>query len=111
MAEWDPEEPLVIATLAHQLTVSERTLYRAFHDWAKMGPLDYFQVHRLHMFRQQLLRGNGGAGAVSRAASAAGFDHLSRLAGKYKEHFGELPSETLKRRVERPTQSRQAAKH
>ena len=94
---WDsPSVPV----LAKCLNVSERTLYRAFDQWVGVGPHTFFTLRRLHGFRSQLLAEPPLRGLIARVAQAHGFDELSRLARAYKRHFGELPSQTLARRLE-----------
>ncbi len=46
------------------------------------------------------------SGAVTRAATDTGFNHLGRLAGDYRKLFGETPSETLHRWEERELRDR-----
>lgn len=52
---------------------------------------------RLERFRTSLLAAEPHV-SVADAAFAAGFGHLGRAAAAYREHYGEAPSETLRRR-------------
>lgn len=90
--------PLPACELSRRVGVSERTLYRSFKEWVGMSPREYMRIHKLHCFRSRLLEENGGKGAISRAASDAGFDQFGRLAGIYKAHFGEEPRKTMNRK-------------
>ncbi len=98
VAPCDGHELPPVPALARRLHVSERTLYRAFDVWAGMGPHEYFLTHRLHAFRRRLLTTQKSRGLITDAAVASGFTHFSRLAERYRKHFGELPRETVKRR-------------
>ena len=96
-ANLDYDETWTAATMAACISVSERTLYRAFKTWANVGPSRYFTLQKLHNFRKYLLSGDTSRGAITRAASASGFDHFGRLSVDYKKLFGEMPSESLQR--------------
>ena len=88
--------PPRVSSMAAMLGVSKRTLYYAFHQVLGLGPSRYFQVLRLHAFREKLLRHSVGQGPIARYAMEMGFGQLGRLAGRYRHHFGESPSDTLR---------------
>ena len=88
---------LPVAGLARELAVSERALYRAFQQCLGMGPAELEQLRRLHDFRTRLVARGPGRGRIAEAAAECGFHHLGRLSGLYRAHFGELPTETLRR--------------
>lgn len=71
-----------------------RTVQKYFHEIYGMGPTEYFRIRRLNLARTDLLTG---AGKVIEVAQQRKFPHLGRFAGRYKKHFGESPSSTLKR--------------
>ena len=96
---------LSIPELARELAVSERNLYRAFQACLGMGPREVEQLRRLHEFRARLTRGPGRT-RVAEAAAEAHFTHLGRLSRLYRAHFGERPSETLRRHVSGKAQLR-----
>jgi len=88
-------EPLSMASLTAASGVSVSTLTRAFRHHHDMGPIAYVRRQRLIRARNELVRAEATTGAVTRAALACGFAHLSRFAKAYADLFGELPSETL----------------
>jgi AraC family ethanolamine operon transcriptional activator len=88
-----------VGEIAEELDVSERTLYNAFRHWLGVGPYEYYLTRKLHVFRNELMSGPTFPGKVTRAAFAAGFNHLGQLGQVYRRHFGETPSQTLKRRA------------
>ncbi len=90
-------EKLGVSDMASALAVPMRSLQRAFTTWTGMSPGRYFSLCRLHEFRKLLGEVGPISGAVTRAATDAGFDHLGRLARDYRELFGETPSESLYR--------------
>ena len=94
------DEVLLIPDVAESLRVSERTLQRVFRAWVGVGPLRYFTLRRMHVFRRRLLGGRRGRGAIGEAAAATGFTHAGRLSRDYKALFGESPRETLRRKGE-----------
>lgn len=97
LTKLDSGEVWTVATMAAGISVSERTLYRAFQTWANVGPNRYFALQKIYDFRKRLLSGDVTRGAVTRAAIASGFDHFGRLSMDYKKLFGETPNKTLQR--------------
>ena len=96
--EGSPNMSPKIAELAHDLDVSERTLRNAFADYCDMSPHKYLTLIRLNHARR-LLRENGPTEiTVGAVATELGFWEFGRFAGKYRQVFGELPSETLRRK-------------
>jgi len=97
MAEHDPAQKLDIGCMAGHLGASPRTLYRAFTRYLGIGPYEYFTLLRFHTFRRMIRDGDRCHGAITAAASRAGFLHLGRFAKLYQRHYGELPRESLQR--------------
>jgi len=78
--------------------VSIRTLQRSFSEYFQMSPFDYIKARRLNSARQALVAGEASlGGSVTRIAVENGFTHLGRFSVGYREHFDELPRETLAR--------------
>ena len=61
------------------------------------SPRDYLIACRLELARTRLLAGGEGH-TVTRIALDCGFTDMAVFARKYRVHFGERPSETLRRR-------------
>jgi AraC family ethanolamine operon transcriptional activator len=78
--------------------VSERTLEYAFQEVIGMSPMAYLTRLRLHRVRQVLRMAPHGSTTVSTEALNWGFWHLGDFSRAYKNCFGELPSETLRRK-------------
>ena len=85
---------LSIEDIASVAGVSASALREAFGRYRKSSPLRFVQNVRLHAARLSLTKG---AGTVSTVAFDAGFAHLGRFSRLYRQRFGELPSETLKK--------------
>jgi len=77
--------------------VSLRTLQRAFLAYFQMSPAVYIKARRLNAARQALVAADSSTDQVARIAVANGCTHLGRFSVDYREHFGELPRETLAR--------------
>jgi AraC-like DNA-binding protein len=77
---------------------SERTLRRGFNERFGVSPKNYLQAQRLIGARRDL-RSSGRGTTVSDIANRWGFWHMGQFAADYKRQFGELPSETLQRRL------------
>ena len=76
--------------------VSERTLREAFVTEYDLSPLQYFRFWALEEAHRQLICNQHNPGTVTEIATGLGFDHLGRFAGRYKQIYGETPSETLR---------------
>jgi AraC-like DNA-binding protein len=93
------DEALSVADLAKQLCVPERTLRTAFQRCYGLSPIEYLRVSRLHQARRLLLGNCPDATTVTQIAFGLGFWDLGRFAGSYRQLFGELPSESLRKSV------------
>jgi transcriptional regulator GlxA family with amidase domain len=90
---------LYVTDLCKVAGVSERTLEYAFKETMGLGPVTYLKRLRLHRVRQALLAASQGSTTVSAEALNWGFWHFGEFSRDYKECFGELPSETLRRKA------------
>jgi AraC family ethanolamine operon transcriptional activator len=78
--------------------VTERSLQRGFQDVVGTTPKAYIQAQRLTNVRRQLRGADPSRTRVADVANEWGFWHLGQFAADYRRHFGERPSETLRRR-------------
>ena len=90
---------LYVTDLCRAARVSERTLEYAFKEIMGLTPTAYLTRLRLHRVRQALLAAAPGSITVSTAALDWGFWHFGEFSRAYKACFGELPSDTLRRRT------------
>ncbi len=91
------DEPVQITDLCRAAGVSERTLQYAFKQVMGLSPRDYLVRVRLHRVRQALLAASQRTSTVSVEALKCGFWHFGEFSRAYKDCFGELPSQTLRR--------------
>jgi AraC family transcriptional regulator, ethanolamine operon transcriptional activator len=91
-----PGDVISVGDLCRIAKASERTLHYAFTERFGMAPAHYMKVHRLNGARNDLCREP--PMKVSDAANNWGFWHLGQFAKDYENLFGELPSDTLRRR-------------
>jgi AraC-like DNA-binding protein len=91
-------ELLTMSDLCDAVGVAERSLQQVCHDFVGMRPMEYVRMRRLSQVRAVLLAADPLTTTVSRVASWHGFWELGRFSGAYRRRFGELPSETLRRR-------------
>ena len=89
---------LYVTDLCVATGVSERTLEYAFQEVMGMSPIAYLTRLRLHRVRQALRMATRGSTTVSAEALNWGFWHFGDFSRAYKDCFGELPSETLRRK-------------
>jgi len=92
------EDRLCVTDLCVATGVSERTLQYAFQEVMGMSPLAYLTRLRLHRVRKALRMGTYGSTTVSTEALRWGFWHFGDFSRAYKDCFGELPSESLRRK-------------
>jgi AraC family ethanolamine operon transcriptional activator len=92
------EERVYVTDLCRAAAVSERALEYAFKDVMGLTPLAYLTRLRLHRVRQALLFATHGTTTVSAVALDWGFWHFGDFSRAYKDCFGELPSDTLRRK-------------
>jgi AraC-like DNA-binding protein len=86
--------------LARLSNVSVRTLYDRFKKVKGMSPSAYIKARKLRRIYQHIQTATNKVRNVTEVALEYGFSHLGRFSSEYKLLFGELPSETLRRRSE-----------
>jgi AraC family ethanolamine operon transcriptional activator len=92
------DDPLYVSDLCRVAGVSERTLEYAFKEVLGLTPVTYLIRLRLHRVRRALLASTQGSTTVSTEALNWGFWHFGEFSRAYKDCFGELPSDTLRRK-------------
>jgi len=90
---------LYVTDLCKAAGVSERTLEYAFKEVMGLTPVAYLVRLRLHRVRQALLAAPCASTTVSAEALNWGFWHFGEFTRAYKDCFGELPSDTLRRKA------------
>lgn len=85
-----------VADIAQACDVGVRALSRGFEKHFNTSPQQYMIQHRLERVRHELVQG-GTMSTVTDVAFKWGFLHLGTFAARYRQCFGELPSETLRR--------------
>lgn len=91
------DEPLYVTELCTVVGASERSLEYAFKAVMGLTPKAYLARLRLHRVREALLQARPGATTVAIEALNWGFWHFGEFSRAYKNCFGELPSQTLRR--------------
>ena len=90
-------EKRAIPELAQALGIARRTLEQVFRDYVGLPPARYVAMLRLNAMRRELLQASEDNLRVAELAARYGVVHLGRFAGDYRQMFGELPSQTLRR--------------
>lgn len=91
------KEEIDVEELAQTGNVSVRTVYNQFSKHFGLTPRLYMKNAKLKSLREELV-GNPKVRNVTEIALDYGFTHLGRFSSDYRKMFGELPSETFKRR-------------
>ncbi len=94
------QEQIRIGDLVQAAVTSERTLYRAFMEFLGESPQNYVRRLRLHRIRKDLASDREARCSVALIANQWCIDQSGRLSAWYRELFGELPSQTHKRRLQ-----------
>jgi AraC-like DNA-binding protein len=92
------DERVYVTDLCRGAAVSERALEYAFKEVMGLTPVAYLTRLRLHRVRQALLAATQGTTTVSAVALDWGFWHFGEFSRAYRDCFGELPSDTLRRK-------------
>jgi transcriptional regulator GlxA family with amidase domain len=79
-----------------------RSLQAGFAAHRGYSAMSFLRERRLMLARTRLLMARPGT-TVAQIALSCGFEHLGRFSKRYRERFGENPSESLRRAS--PTQS------
>lgn len=93
-------EAPTIGDVARAAGVSARTLSEGFRRFRGLHPRDVLRDRRLEGLHADLLAARSGD-TVTAIAAAWGYVNFGALAGAYRRRFGEPPSATLRRAVQR----------
>ncbi|MDE1992173.1 MAG: AraC family transcriptional regulator [Rhizobiaceae bacterium] len=91
------EQPLTMAEIANAAGTGLRSLQDGYKRTRGMTLSQGIQRARLERLHASLLDADGPT-SVADAVLAAGFGHLGRAAALYRDHYGEAPSQTFRRR-------------
>lgn len=89
-------QPLTVAQLCRQVGASERTLRRGFQEHLGVSPKVFLKAQVMVGVRRALRASSPEVACVADVANRFGIWHLGQFAADYREHFGELPSATLR---------------
>lgn len=93
------DRPLHISEICSKLSLSRRSLHRAFHEIFGIGPVTFLRQKRLCTVHSILKDSPPGTTTVSEVAIRQGFIELGRFSHDYRVMFGEYPSQTLSGRA------------
>jgi AraC family transcriptional regulator, ethanolamine operon transcriptional activator len=95
-------EPLRLAELCRRANVKVRSLEYGFREVKGLTPIAYIRSLRLNAVRRALQRDEAGpARSITEIAMDSGFWHLGQFASDYRQFFGETPSQTRQRCIDR----------
>ncbi|MCW2827829.1 MAG: transcriptional regulator, AraC family, partial [Marmoricola sp.] len=81
-----------------EVHLSVRALQEGFKRDLGMSPLAYLRLVRLRRAHRVLEQATPESTTVAAVALGLGLLHMGRFAASYRRAFGEMPSETLRRR-------------
>ncbi len=93
--EMNKHRAIRVSELSKIAEISERSLYRLFHERFGITPKAYLNKLRLNGARLELIQSSIKDIKIMHIANNWGFWHMGQFAADYKDLFGELPSETL----------------
>jgi AraC family ethanolamine operon transcriptional activator len=91
------DQPLTLKDIYTAVKTSPRTLSYGVHDLFEMSPMEYLKIKRLNGVRRTLKTCDPNQTNISAIATNWGFWSMGHFSRDYKQLFGELPSETLKK--------------
>jgi AraC-like DNA-binding protein len=94
------ERPITAGQLCRIAGVSQRGLEKIFESRRGMSPMRFVAERRLAAAERMLGSASPGDD-VTRVALGHGFNHAGRFSALYRQTYGELPSQTLKRALRR----------
>lgn len=94
--EAEAREAPTIGEIAQRVGVSARTLSGGFQQFRGISPREFLAARRLEGFRRDLEQADG-AKTVTDIATRWGYSNFGALAGRYRDRYGELPSQTRAR--------------
>ncbi len=86
-----------MSDLVRATSVSERSLRAGFRKHLGISPQRYMQLRTLNRARRRLAASRPAEASVAKVATDLGVWDLGRFAARYRQLFGELPSNTLRR--------------
>lgn len=92
-------EDITVKSVAQKTNITERTLQNYFQRELNISPKRYLIVLRLTKIHKILRKSDSKKGIIEETARKFGFYHMGQFSKSYKEFFGELPSETLKKEL------------
>ena len=94
------DEAAIVPTtteLTRAIGVNGRTLLRTFQEAFGLSPKQYLMLRELHAVRRSLREPAARDETVADILTRHGIWEFGRFAARYRRHFGELPSATLRR--------------
>ena len=95
--EASAEPTISMSALVQVTAVSERALREGFRKYLGISPTRYMQLRTLNRARRRLAASPQEQGSVANVATDLGVWDMGRFAARYRQLFGELPSNTLRR--------------
>lgn len=90
-------QPITVDEIAAAAFTSRRTLFRAFAELLDDTPYTYVRRLRLHRVRNELISDAEAACSIALVSHQWGIGDAGRMAGWYRDLFGERPNETVAR--------------
>lgn len=94
--------PISLGDICVAAGANSRTLQHSFRSRRGYAPMKFLRRLRLEQVHDELSRATPNV-TVTNAALNSGFSHLGRFAQEYRASFGERPSETLSRALQKRT--------
>lgn len=89
-------QPFKLRDVSAAAGVGLRSLQRSFRDVLGTTPMKYLRTRRLNRVRSALKRETSKSRSITDLAARCGFTHFGHFGVKYKEMFGETPSQTVR---------------
>ena len=90
-------DPITPEDIAQAACISLRSVFAGFKTYLNTTPMAYLKDIRLQLVHNDLKSRDPSETSVTDLALKYGFTHFGNFAAGYRERFGELPNETLKK--------------
>ncbi|MEP5566461.1 MAG: helix-turn-helix transcriptional regulator [Halioglobus sp.] len=91
-------QPITLSDVLEHVACSRNTLFKNFKKFRGYTPLEFLFTKRLELTRERLLAAQE-EDTVTSIAMNMGFSHMGRFSNMYQARYGEMPSQTLRRRL------------
>lgn len=104
LIEENPGKYFTIREIADDTFTTPRNLQLAFKKHRAYSPMRFLKEKKFHLAKKMILNGQARS-SIKSIALSAGISDINRFSKHYKDFFGELPSETFQKAINKSAYS------